>query len=41
MKERIEDLTKFMIDIGLDVKFQKEFFNHKTDNIEEWYTDAT
>ena len=37
---RIEDLTKFMKNLGLDGTFQEECFNHKIDSKEEWFNNA-
>ena len=38
--ENIENLTKFMADLGLNGIFQEEHFNPRINNIEEWFTDA-
>tara|TARA_Y100000589_G_scaffold163404_1_gene155276 strand:- start:1051 stop:1356 length:306 start_codon:yes stop_codon:yes gene_type:complete len=36
----IEDLTKFMADLGLNGTFQEEHFNPQKNSIEEWFTNA-
>tara|TARA_Y100000589_G_C26620719_1_gene414044 strand:+ start:69 stop:374 length:306 start_codon:yes stop_codon:yes gene_type:complete len=38
--ETIENLTKFMADLGLDGTLQEEHFNPHIDSIEEWFTNA-
>ena len=38
--ENIEDLTKFMVDFGLEGIFKEEHFNPHRENIEEWFTNA-
>ena len=38
--KNIEELTKFMADLGLDGTFQEEHFNPHKDSIEEWFTNA-
>jgi len=36
----IENLTRFLADLGLDGTFQEEHFNPHIDSIEEWFTNA-
>ena len=38
--ENIENLTKFMADLGLDGTFQEEHFNPHIETIGEWFTNA-
>ena len=38
--KNIENLTKFMADLGLDGTFKEEHFNPKLNSIEEWFTNA-
>ena len=37
---KIEDLTKFLADLGLEGTFQEEHFNPNIDTIEEFFTNA-
>ena len=38
--ENIENLTKFIADLGLDGTFREEHFNPEINSIEEWFTNA-
>ena len=38
--ENIENLTKFMADLGLEGTFKEEHFNPNIDSIAEWFTNA-
>ena len=38
--ENIEDLTKFIADLGLEGTFKEEHFNPNVDSLAEWFTNA-